>query len=403
MTARLRCPARQNLIHLWRVASYTTPVFDHQGVVLLFQIRVIRVGPERHAGAERGPSGYQLRVLQGGQPFCRIPLSGGVPPSYITSYTVHDWPSPSNIRAVSQSVPSRSQKRNGYDNIMSMPAHTRASTVNNSGSPATHFGRQMKKERLARGWTLRQLAAKTGVNFSHLGRIENGHRPPTESVALACDRVFPERRGWFAEYYQESRTWMPPGFRDWPEYENKATRLSEWSPGIITGLLQSQDYARALLAVHPGVTSEVVAARLANRMQRQRRVLFRDDPPTAAYLIDHAALYRLVGSAEVMAGQMAHLADVASMPNITLQILPAVAHPATQSGFMVADDAGYVEHVLGGLVYTELETVTSLARLFDTLRAESYRASESAAIIGKAQELWTGERAATAAATAATA
>jgi Domain of unknown function (DUF5753) len=104
-----------------------------------------------------------------------------------------------------------------------------------------------------------------------------------------------------------------------------------------------------------------------------------------------------------MAGQMAHLADVASLPNITLQILPAVAHPATQSGFMVADDAGYVEHVLGGLVYTELETVTSLGRLFDTLRAESYRASESAAIIGKAQELWTGERAATAAAMAATA
>ena len=100
---------------------------------------------------------------------------------------------------------------------------------------------------------------------------------------------------------------------------------------------------------------------------------------------------------------MAHLADVARLPNITLQILPAVAHPATQSGFMVADDSGYVEHVLGGLVYTELETVTSLARLFDTLRAESYRASESAAIIGKAQELWTGERAATAAAMEATA
>jgi Helix-turn-helix/Domain of unknown function (DUF5753) len=113
----------------------------------------------------------------------------------------------------------------------------------------------MRKERLARGWTLRELAAKTGVNFSHLGRIENGHRPPTESVALACDKVFPERRGWFVEYYQESRTWMPPGFRDWPEYENKATRLSEWSPGIITGLLQTQDYARALLAVHPGVTA----------------------------------------------------------------------------------------------------------------------------------------------------
>jgi uncharacterized protein DUF5753/helix-turn-helix protein len=254
----------------------------------------------------------------------------------------------------------------------------------------------MKKERLARGWTLRELAAKTGVNFSHLGRIENGHRPPTETVALACDKVFPERKGWFAEYYAESRTWMPPGFRDWPEYENKATRLSEWSPGIITGLLQTADYARGLLETASGVTAEVVTARLASRMARQRRVLFRDEPPTALYIIDHAALYRLVGSADAMAGQMAHLADVASLPNVTLQILPAVAHPATQSGFMVADDAAYTEHVLGGLVFTEPETVTSLGRLFDTLRAESYRASESAAIIRRAGALWTGESRATA-------
>jgi transcriptional regulator with XRE-family HTH domain len=69
----------------------------------------------------------------------------------------------------------------------------------------------MKKERLARGWTLRELAAKTGVNFSHLGRIENGHRPPTETVALACDKVFPERKGWFAEYVRHVAPCCIPG------------------------------------------------------------------------------------------------------------------------------------------------------------------------------------------------
>jgi hypothetical protein len=82
MTARLRCPGRQNLlIPLRRAASYTTPVLNHQGVILRFQIRVIRVRPEWHAGAERSPTGYQLRVLQGSQPLCRIPLDGGVPPN----------------------------------------------------------------------------------------------------------------------------------------------------------------------------------------------------------------------------------------------------------------------------------------------------------------------------------
>jgi len=259
-----------------------------------------------------------------------------------------------------------------------------------------HFGRQMKKERLARGWGLDELSRRTGINMGHLSRIENGRRPPTEALADTCDAVFPERRGWFREYFEDSRAWMPPGFRSWPEYENKATRLSDWSPGVVTGMLQTEDYARSMLSTLPGATAEGVAARLSNRMERQRRVLYREDPPSSCYIVDHTALYRLVGSAEVMADQMRQLLTVAAMPNVILQILPAAAHPATQSGFMVADDAAYAEHVAGGYVYTDDETVSALARLFDTLRGECYRVSESLAIIRKASELWTGESRATA-------
>jgi hypothetical protein len=186
---------------------------------------------------------------------------------------------------------------------------------------------------------------------------------------------------------------MPAGFRDWPEIENKATTLHVWSPGVIDGLAQTADYARGMLETAPGVTAEIVAARLASRMTRQARVLMRDDPPSVCCIIDHAALYRLVGSAEVMASQMRHLGKVAAMPNVTLQVLPAVAHPAGASGFMVTDSAAYAEHVVGGYAYTEAETVTALRRLFDTIRGESYRASESAAIIRKAGEIWTGEQA----------
>jgi transcriptional regulator with XRE-family HTH domain len=262
--------------------------------------------------------------------------------------------------------------------------------AHNGGSPATHFGRQMKKERLAHGWTLRELAARTGVNFSHLGRIENGHRPPTQAVALACDRAFPERHGWFLEYYEESKSWMPPGLRSWAEHEDKAVRLSVWSPGIVHGLFQTQEYARALITTLPGVTGEVVAARLASRMERQRRVLMREDPPQVSCVVDHVALYRCIGSPEGMASQMSRLAEVASLPNVTLQVLPAIAHPATAGELIIADNnAAYVEHLAAGGVYTEVETVTRLEMIFATIRGESYRASESAAIIGKAGELWT--------------
>ena len=260
-----------------------------------------------------------------------------------------------------------------------------------NGNPAQHFGKQMRKERLAHGWSLPELSARTGINAGHLSRIETGKRPPTENVALACDAVFPERKGYFLEYYEESRTWTPAGFRDWPELENKAVRLSVWTPSIIHGLLQTEDYARALLATLPGATAEAIAGRLRSRIERQRRVLAREEPPTVRCIVDHAALYRRVGSPETMGAQVRHLAQVADLPHVTIQVLPAVAHPATQSGFMVTDSAAYAEHVIGGFAYTETETVTALEHLFDSLRDECYRVSESLAIIRKAGELWTGE------------
>jgi hypothetical protein len=90
-----------------------------------------------------------------------------------------------------------------------------AVTVNIGGNPATYFGRQMKKERLARGWSLREFSAHTGVNIGHASRIENGKRPPTEKVAAACDLPFPERKNWFSEYYAELSEWaeVPPAFK----------------------------------------------------------------------------------------------------------------------------------------------------------------------------------------------
>ncbi len=106
-------------------------------------------------------------------------------------------------------------------------------------------------------------------------------------------------------------------------------------------------------------------------------------------MVDELSLYREVGSPEIMAGQMRHLADIATMPNVTLQVLPATAHPATASGFVVTDSAAYAEHVTGGFTYTDGETVTSLGRLFTKINSESYRASESLRMIEGMAETWT--------------
>jgi hypothetical protein len=101
------------------------------------------------------------------------------------------------------------------------------------------------------------------------------------------------------------------------------------------------------------------------------------------------SLYRCIGSPEVMAEQMNHLLEVAAMPHVTMQVLPAVAHPANASAFIVTDSAAWCEHVAGGFAYVTDETITKLSILFDTLRGESFRVSDSATMVRKAGELWT--------------
>jgi hypothetical protein len=255
---------------------------------------------------------------------------------------------------------------------------------------ATHFGRQVRKARLARGWTMRELSRQSGIDAGNLSRIENGHRSPTMAIAAAMDAVFPERNGWFSDWHRESLSWgeVPAGFRSWTDFEDAARLLLVWSPGIIHGLAQTQDYARALLATTPGVTSEQVRDRLAGRMDRQQRVLFREDPPAARLLVDELALYRRVGSPAVMAAQARHLLALAAMATVTVQVMPAVAHPVNASGLIIADGAAYCEHAAAGYVYTDAAVVSSLAARFDALRAECYRASESQAMMERMCESW---------------
>ena len=89
-----------------------------------------------------------------------------------------------------------------------------------------------------------------------------------------------------------------------------------------------------------------------------------------------------------MAAQLRHLLEVAAMPTVTIQVLPAIAHPVNASGFLMADDAVWVEHAAGGFVYTEKEIVSGLALRFDTLRGECYRVSESVALLERLEGIW---------------
>jgi transcriptional regulator with XRE-family HTH domain len=268
----------------------------------------------------------------------------------------------------------------------------------NVGGVAGHFGKQMRRDRLSRGWSLDELARQTGINAAHLSRVENGKRPPTARIADALDRVFPERRRWYTQWLEDIRTApeIPATFRSWADYEDQTATLRLWTPSLADGLVQVEPYARSLIAEEPGATDEIIGVRLKARMARQQRILHKARPPLVTLLVDELSLYRLVGSAEIMAEQLRHLAETGRIDHVTVQVVPAIGHPALASGYTLADDAVWCEHLISGGVFTDPETVMNVARRHDSLRSECYRASESLAMIEEMAERWSGGRAPTA-------
>lgn len=282
------------------------------------------------------------------------------------------------------------------DNIIFVTDNNRSDAANNGFSPAIHFGKQVRKARKARNWSIHQLADESGISAGHLSHIENGNRPPTEYIALAMDRTFPERHGWFLDYVHDSESWTPPGYRTWMDLEAAAATLRAWVPGVLHGLLQTRDYARATASALSDAPADVIEARTEARMERQRRILHGENPPTTWFVVDELSLYRFAGSPEIMAAQFDHLIEVAGLPDVMLQVMPAVMHPALACELIVIDNAAYCEYITGGVVHTDAETVATLRRMFNTIQAESLRASESLKIIGKVREAWiSGEKAPT--------
>lgn len=261
--------------------------------------------------------------------------------------------------------------------------------LKNGSTPASHFGKQVRKERQRKGWTLADLERETGISAPHLSRIERGLAAPTERVASAMDKAFPRRDGWFMEYATDVQHWAPPGYKLLGPYEDAATHLWLWCPGVVNGMAQTEAYARALLATFPDATPERLAARVQARMERQKRVLHRESPPSIWLLIDEVALFRMVGaSPEIMAAQMDHLLAVAALPHVTMQVVPTLGHPVTGSELVVTDSAAYAEHAGHGYTYTDSETATDLGRLITRIQAESYRESESIHMVERVKELW---------------
>jgi transcriptional regulator with XRE-family HTH domain len=249
--------------------------------------------------------------------------------------------------------------------------------LGNDGNPANlTFGPRLRMERLARGWTLRDLGERTGYASGQLSRAENSRRPPTAALAIAVDKAMPELGGWFSANYEASRAWAPGWFRPWIPKELAATVVREFALGVVPGLLQTEQYAAALFNVAPDATPDRTAERVTARMARQRKFFARQPAPVLLAFMDELVLRRDAGPG-VMAGQVRHLVKMAREPAVTIQLIPAMLHAGLLGSIMLADGAALLETNAGGQVFEDAETVARLEHRFRKIQSEAYGASES--------------------------
>jgi transcriptional regulator with XRE-family HTH domain len=258
---------------------------------------------------------------------------------------------------------------------------------------------ELRRLRAAASLTREQVSDQTAINSATLYRIETAKvRPQRRTLMALLDKygVKDETRraelialsqqstepGWLQAYESE----LPEQYTTYISFEAEARSLRAYESSFVPGLLQTEDYARALIAgVLPLATEDEVERRVEARLQRQA-VLTRKKPLKVWAVVDEAALRRLVGGEKVMVRQLQRLIDASQNPYVTVQVLPyaAGAHPGMHGSFAVMDfpdDADpalvYIESMAGDLFLERDTDVQRYAGMFEHLRAAALSPADS--------------------------
>lgn len=203
--------------------------------------------------------------------------------------------------------------------------------------------------------------------------------------ALARDAKL---RGWWSKYREVF------GPQSLPDFEAEACAIRTFEGLVIPGLLQTPDYARAVIQGGRYTSAGEIERRVKARMER-RDILTRFKPASLRAVVDEAALHRMVGSSEVMSDQLRHLLHMAELPNVDFQVLPfsAGAHAALTVPFSILDfpdplDAPivFVDTASGGLFLEESDEVEAHSVTFGDVQGSATSAAQSARVITEVLE-----------------
>ncbi|MGW4770941.1 helix-turn-helix domain-containing protein [Nocardia sp. CA-119907] len=267
--------------------------------------------------------------------------------------------------------------------------------------------------RIALGGQLRDLRVKKGItreaagdairgSHAKISRLELGRTGFKERDIRDLLTLYgvsdPEERERFLDLARQANEpgwWhrysdlLPSWFGTYLGLEQAATKIRTYEAHLVPGLLQTPEYARAVMSL--GYEDADMDRRVQVRIKRQE-VLRRADPPTVWAIIDEAALHRPVGGSRVHREQMEHLIELAQLPNVTVQVLPYSAgeHAAAGSSFSILrfaeselPDIVYLEHLTSALYLDRRQDLALYLSVMDRLSVQAESPGESLKILAE--------------------
>jgi transcriptional regulator with XRE-family HTH domain len=236
------------------------------------------------------------------------------------------------------------------------------------------------------GFAIRSSESK--ISRLELGRVSFKPRDVTDLLAM-YGVTDPEKReaflemvkrsnepGWWHRYIDLVADW----FQDYLGLEESASRIQTWEQQFVPGLLQTEDYAKAIISHGwSPMATQSVQRQVGMRMRRQA-LLGRPDPPKLWAVIDESVLHRPIGGRRVMLDEVEHLIELTKRPNITLQVVPyqfsgyAAEGSFTSLRFAEPElpDVVYIEHLSGALYLDKRSDTELYGRVFDRLTVDAY-------------------------------
>jgi transcriptional regulator with XRE-family HTH domain len=246
------------------------------------------------------------------------------------------------------------------------------------------------------GWRIRSSESK--ISRMELGRVSFKERDIADLLTLygvsaqdERDRMLALARnantpGWWHRYGDVLPSW----FQSYLGLEAAATVIRTYEIQFVPGLLQTADYARAVIMLgHRTASAAELNRRVSLRMDRQR-ILTRRDPPHLWVVMDEAVLRRPVGGREVMRGQLAALIEASKLPNIRLQVIPfhIGGHAASGGAFSILrfrdqdlPDVVYIEQLTSAIYLDKRDDVDHYVAAMETLAAEADPPHRTAAML----------------------